>query len=292
MVTAGDGRDLLIDTDSGTGEIDRYDGGAGADHLIHRAGGNWSVDLSAGTASNAGEADSVAGLERVTGGPGRDMLVGTDSAEVLTGRGGRDRLFGGAGHDTLVPGRTRTFRGQETTVWSWSDRAGDEVDCGEGADYAGTPEYLDAVTGCEPLATGLAQAVLRPDPVTPTGPRSVSADVTLLPSARTRLAILVDSPEGPILLGRRTVSEAGPATVRLNRAGRRLLRDHHDPLIILEASRAVLDDGGRVVARQRLSFLTPVLTRTATARFWNAARHGRAATEHHRDLRQPRRRVP
>src|SRR5262249_18399519 len=90
------------------------DGQDGSDTLDYSAFNSAvRVNLALGTAT--GLAGGVSGIENVTGGPGDDILVGDDQAnvlrggpgrDILIGRGGADMLFGGAGDDILIGGST------------------------------------------------------------------------------------------------------------------------------------------------------------------------------------------
>src|SRR5262249_9738178 len=60
------------------------------------------VNLALGTAT--GLAGGVSNVENVIGGPGNDIIVGNDQANVLQGGPGRDILIGRGGADTLIGG--------------------------------------------------------------------------------------------------------------------------------------------------------------------------------------------
>jgi Ca2+-binding RTX toxin-like protein len=92
------------------------DGQGGADAVDYSAFNSANpvrVNLALGTAT--GVAGGLGSIENVTGGPGDDVLVGDDQAnvlhggpgrDVLIGRGGADTLFGEAGNDVLIGGST------------------------------------------------------------------------------------------------------------------------------------------------------------------------------------------
>jgi uncharacterized delta-60 repeat protein len=78
------------------------DGGEGFDTLSHAAFGSAvRVNLLLGTATATG---GLVGVEHVTGGAGRDVLVGDASFNRLRGGAGRDVLIGGLGADDLRGG--------------------------------------------------------------------------------------------------------------------------------------------------------------------------------------------
>ena len=54
------------------------------------------------TAVNAGLANSITNIESATGGQVNDILIGSDTANVLDGGPGNDTLLGGLGNDTYV----------------------------------------------------------------------------------------------------------------------------------------------------------------------------------------------
>jgi Ca2+-binding RTX toxin-like protein len=100
----------------------------------------------------------AASAMRIVGGPGDDVLTGTErrdfihgrgGSDTLSGEGGGDFLFGGRGADTLEggagPDSIYAGRGADTLEGGagadrlyagWRDAAMDVVDCGEGRDRA------------------------------------------------------------------------------------------------------------------------------------------------------------
>ena len=95
----GDGDDTL----SGGAGDDTLAGGAGDDTVDYSylTDGGVQVDLANGTATAAGETDSLSGIENVVGSAGNDRLTGDESDNLLTGLAGDDTLEGGGGIDTV-----------------------------------------------------------------------------------------------------------------------------------------------------------------------------------------------
>ncbi len=128
-VYGGAGNDLLI-AGSGAGD-DTYDGGLDTDTITYASTAfGVSVDLDAGTAvGDEVDTDTLANIDNVIGGSGRDTIVGDDKKNILRGEDGDDDLFGGPGADTLFGGD------------GW-----DLIDGGEGADFldggAGGSDYV------------------------------------------------------------------------------------------------------------------------------------------------------
>jgi Ca2+-binding RTX toxin-like protein len=111
-IQGGPGRDQLFGQDG----FDTLDGGTGADTL---SGGNdvdtityesrtalVSVNLGDGLANDgqAGEGDNPAGVEKVVGGRGNDVLIGNLGDNILEGGPGNDDLRGSDGNDLLRGG--------------------------------------------------------------------------------------------------------------------------------------------------------------------------------------------
>jgi Ca2+-binding RTX toxin-like protein len=93
--------------------LDGQEGSDTLDYSTFNSADPVRVNLALGTAT--GVAGGVSNIENVTGGPGDDILVGDDQANVLSGgpgrdiligRGGADTLRGGVGNDILVGGST------------------------------------------------------------------------------------------------------------------------------------------------------------------------------------------
>jgi Ca2+-binding RTX toxin-like protein len=104
VLRGGAGDDEIDDGDkTGAADADAVDGGPGVDRLdLTKRSAPLRVDLTAGTGGEAGEGDTLAGLEIVLGGTKNDRLTGDGSANLLNGGAGRDTLDGRAGDDTLV----------------------------------------------------------------------------------------------------------------------------------------------------------------------------------------------
>ena len=102
-----DGFDTLTDGPDGGIEPDMFDGGPGEDSVryVSRTA-RVTVDLRspANPSGEAGENDSLAGIERAYGGRGPDVMRAGDGPVVLDGRGGADRIVGGFGADFLAGG--------------------------------------------------------------------------------------------------------------------------------------------------------------------------------------------
>ena len=103
-VLAGrDGDDVLV----GRGGRDDLRGGEGTDRADYGgAQAGVEVDLGAGKAPDDGDgaSDLLGGIEDVTGGPGRDDIVGDGRENALAGGPDDDLIAGGAGADDLSGG--------------------------------------------------------------------------------------------------------------------------------------------------------------------------------------------
>ncbi|PJK27668.1 beta strand repeat-containing protein, partial [Minwuia thermotolerans] len=102
VLQGGDGSDTL----AGGAGADTLDGGNGIDTAdFAEDTGAVSVDLVAGTASDGfGGADSLTGIENVTGSGFADAIGGDAAANLLAGGAGADTISGGDGTDTLSGG--------------------------------------------------------------------------------------------------------------------------------------------------------------------------------------------
>ena len=81
----------------------RLDGGAGVNSLDYSAFvGDVTVDLPLSIATAV--AQSIAGIQNVTGSQGNDTLVGDANANVLRGGTGRNLIIGGQGADQVFGG--------------------------------------------------------------------------------------------------------------------------------------------------------------------------------------------
>lgn len=98
----GGGDDLL---NGGNGD-DQLDGGLGTDRASYAsAGGGVRVSLAITAAQDTGQgADTLVGIEDLTGSRFGDTLTGADTANSLSGGDGDDRLYGMGGDDQLNPG--------------------------------------------------------------------------------------------------------------------------------------------------------------------------------------------
>jgi len=153
----GDGSDRLAgyagnDALNGGGGIDTADYSSyfPADLLV-----GVIVDLALGKATGDG-ADSLAEIEnvlgsdfndRLSGGPGGNLLKGADGNDVLSGRRGSDRLRGDAGKDVLTGGKhsDRLYGGAGRDVFHARDRTRDHVFGGTGLDVAQVDRGRDRV---------------------------------------------------------------------------------------------------------------------------------------------------
>jgi len=165
-VAGGGGDDIILANLIGSGGVNRFEGGDGADTLtatsdgqvirfsaldsieVVTAGGHAGVML---LGSNQGmlidlSGTSLVGLERVSGGGGQDTIIGTAGDDRLSGGGGQDSVSAGAGNDLIFA----TLSGA------------DSLDGGNGADTivateAQTAIQLGSITGVEAITSdGLA----------------------------------------------------------------------------------------------------------------------------------------
>ena len=103
ILTGGAGDDRL----SGGGGIDRLVGGLGSDTADYStAAAAVDVRLNSNTARNDGDGatDVLSGIENLTGSAFNDLLIGDAAANVLSGGEGRDTLLGLDGNDILAGG--------------------------------------------------------------------------------------------------------------------------------------------------------------------------------------------
>jgi Ca2+-binding RTX toxin-like protein len=115
-VDGGGGDDFMDEAqttaDTNSLDADTYIGGAGTDSVTYaRSTTPVAVDLD-GVADDGrtGEGDNVhADVEKVTGGPENDTLVGSASVNTIDGNGGVDVLKGGDGGDLLRGGAGGDF---------------------------------------------------------------------------------------------------------------------------------------------------------------------------------------
>jgi hypothetical protein len=133
-VSAGAGNDV-VDAGPETGrDSDSYDGGSGVDTLSYHERTSGIFAAAIGTTGGAsGENDGITGFERVNGGAGNDSILGFSSNggpgnDVLTGSNGDDTIIGGTGADTL-----RGFGGDDF-INANDGIADTRIDCSTGED--------------------------------------------------------------------------------------------------------------------------------------------------------------
>jgi Ca2+-binding RTX toxin-like protein len=146
LLDGGPGDDLLKGGQAAITMI----GGSGADTFIG-GGGYATVDYSARKANltvsignnladdgEAGEHDNVgAGIGKVIGGSGNDLLRGDSAANVLLGLAGNDTLFGGGGNDALFGGSGNDqLNGEAGNDYLEGQSGADKLDGGIGTDTA------------------------------------------------------------------------------------------------------------------------------------------------------------
>jgi RTX calcium-binding nonapeptide repeat (4 copies) len=258
-------------------DADELDGGSGFDHVSSygRRREAVTVDLTGGApAGQAGEDDSVGGVESVTGGDGADTLLGTPGndrldggygANRLDGRAGDDELLGGADADALVGGQGDDFLAPGGNRVAGATEG---LDCGEGRDRAlpRTADVLgldceeagDEYDGSGIFSFGLYSArALRRAPAGPVVFRAHCTDEVA--RCRVRIGLF----DGATALG------SGSATVRRNRWGevplrltaegeRALARGSERPVEVRAVRRLLpgrRDDVATVLHRARWRFL-------------------------------------
>ena len=172
--------------------------GSGTDTVYYEFPG--TIDLVNGTATGADYSDRIAGVENVSAGGGRHVIVGDDRPNALVGGGGRDViggagaddrimgqagadvLSGGAGVDQLVggPGDDTCVEGEDVSscetkagvIDAWADlvvTSWSPVDStGRCIPYPGGLAYRRLITGMR-RASALASDSCRPAPPTATG---------------------------------------------------------------------------------------------------------------------------
>jgi Ca2+-binding RTX toxin-like protein len=175
------GNDVFYQDATADGSDDFY-GGDGNDQVTYSKR-SVAVNVSIGNGleddGEAGELDFVdVDVEKVKGGSGDDVLVGSDSNNTLTGNAGddqlygaggidtlqgdegtdllvgdagNDKLFGGAGADSLDggAGRDQFFGEGGNDDFINADGVAETVDCGVGASDDPEPEGLDTFIDCE-----------------------------------------------------------------------------------------------------------------------------------------------
>lgn len=211
--------DLARFVDGGAGERDFYRGATGHDTVSYE-GRKTPVRVSLGSAANEdalvgirsivdGDGDDVitgdAAANRLLSGKGRDRLTGGKGDDVLQGNGDGDRLDGGPGNDRIVVlgGRDRVRCGPGTDHLVSRQEFSRPVRVPRDCETAG---FLDSFTVAGAPRRRGRSAFVRV--------RRVETDVD-------RISIFA----GGRTVGRsRRVRRAGTYRIKLNRAGRRLVR--------------------------------------------------------------------
>ena len=161
-LSGGNGNDTLCggagnDRLYGQGGDDLLDGGLGNDTIVGGIGNDdtvtyadrtkpVTVDLSKGTGGQAGEFDSISGVENIIGGAGNDSLVGDNYANMIWGGAGNDTLTGNGGLDTL-------YGEDGNDIFYAIDNAPDTIDGGLGTNGAYADAGLDSLTNAQLLST-------------------------------------------------------------------------------------------------------------------------------------------
>jgi Ca2+-binding RTX toxin-like protein len=102
-VSTGAGNDTIIPQGAVTGS--NFDGGADTDTANYSANSvGITVNLTAGTATDGANTDTLTGIENVTGSGHNDFLTGDGNANSLVGGDGSDTLIGHGGNDTIDGG--------------------------------------------------------------------------------------------------------------------------------------------------------------------------------------------
>jgi hypothetical protein len=151
--------DKLSDGDaSGAGDDDILDGGSGESDAVSYAQrtAGVAIDLAAGSAGEAGESDSLVGIEQATGGDGDDEISGTDARDFLFGRAGDDAIEAlgsddlvkaGSGDDRIGGGPGDDYLDGESGI--------DVPSCGEGDDRVLSTTFGELIEPlCELLGAG------------------------------------------------------------------------------------------------------------------------------------------
>ena len=244
----GGGDDMLRGDDpSGAPSPDVIDGGVGND-VVSYWGRPTPVTLTVGA---GGTEDSLTSIESAWGGRGNDTLVGDAGDNVLDGGEGDDRLDGGIGDDTLSDqdGRNRLYGGagkdklaggpsrdrlsggpgsDEVSLGTTdiesdeSDGVPDSIECGSGHDRVTETDPRDLVPpSCERVVLEYYEVVGRPKRVGRSALR-VRVDVPVLSGFDPGRVWLFS---GKRRIGKsRTVRRGGIFAVKLNAAGRRVVK--------------------------------------------------------------------
>ncbi|RZJ24853.1 MAG: calcium-binding protein, partial [Brevundimonas sp.] len=136
VITGGAGNDVL----AGRGGADTLIGGAGIDTASYaNAASGVDARLNNGVARNDGDggADTLVGIENLTGSAFDDVLIGDAGNNVLSGGTGRDTLLGLGGDDILIggagaPNQLQGGTGDDTYILTVNDTvvelAGEGID--------------------------------------------------------------------------------------------------------------------------------------------------------------------
>lgn len=249
IVKGGPGDDRVVDTGAEI-EADQYDGGGGRDQVTYATQAGFEVDLRRPAPNGRpGENDTLVSVEGITAEGAAARLVGTDRAEVfyLSGRSRRtpsfadagggndeihatgpspDRLIAGSGHDTIQLDRFDFSAGEPFMA--------DNISCGQGTDLVEEPDPLTVIPDdCERVTDGYTEwgSFWLHLPMRSLRARLVEAraDYGCTPYDQCRIMTLSirrsrdGRPTGPVL-GRARAREWRPLDLRLNEAGRRILR--------------------------------------------------------------------
>jgi hypothetical protein len=158
-LVGGPGNDILEggggpDTLDGGDGADEMSGGPDLDRLVYPGAAAQTITLDDVRNDGApGELDNAhSDIEEVEAGPGNDVAVGSDVANVLDGGLGNDRLEGRGGVDTVLGGP-----GADTLLAR--DGLQERVDCGPDGD-SGEADTIDTLANCENV---LLSSALVPD---------------------------------------------------------------------------------------------------------------------------------
>jgi Ca2+-binding RTX toxin-like protein len=157
------GNDVFYQDATADGSDDFF-GGDGND-LVTYTKRSVAVNVSIGTGleddGEAGELDFVdVDVEKVTGGSGDDVLVGSSANNTLTGNAGADELYGGGGNDTLQGGEgTDLLVGDAGNDKLYGGAAADSLDGGAGRDQffgeGGNDDFINADGVAETVDCGV-----------------------------------------------------------------------------------------------------------------------------------------
>jgi Ca2+-binding RTX toxin-like protein len=139
LIDGGGGPDVL---EGGSG-ADELNGGPDFDRVVYSGSGAETITLDDVRNDGAsGELDNVrSDIEDVAAGPGNDVVVGSDAANVLDGGDGDDRLEGRGGVDTY-------FGGAGADALFARDGLRERVECGPQTD-TGEADTIDLLVDCE-----------------------------------------------------------------------------------------------------------------------------------------------